>query len=71
MLDENKQQLGVMPLADALRVAQSKGLDLVEIAPTATPVCRIVNYDKSVREASKEVRMRVAGLGSPAVSITP
>ncbi|OQC67543.1 MAG: Translation initiation factor IF-3 [Verrucomicrobia bacterium ADurb.Bin006] len=43
-----------MPLADALRVAQSKGLDLVEIAPTATPpVCRIVNYDKLKYEEAK------------------
>jgi Lhr-like helicase len=38
VLDERKQQLGVMSLNDALRLAQGKGLDLVEIAPTATPV---------------------------------
>lgn len=43
-----------MPLADALRLAQSKGLDLVEIAPTATPpVCRIVNYGKLKYEEAK------------------
>ncbi|HOC00948.1 MAG TPA: translation initiation factor IF-3 [Verrucomicrobiota bacterium] len=54
VLDENKQQLGVMALADALRLAQSKGLDLVEIAPTATPpVCRIVNYGKLKYEEAK------------------
>lgn len=54
VLDENKEQLGVMPLSDALRLAQSKNLDLVEIAPTATPpVCRIVNYGKLMYEEAK------------------
>lgn len=54
VLDEDKQQLGVMPLSDALRLAQSKGLDLVEIAPNAMPpVCRIVNYGKLQYEESK------------------
>jgi translation initiation factor IF-3 len=54
VLDETKQQLGVMTLTDALRLAQSKGLDLVEIAPNATPpVCRIVNYGKLMYEEAK------------------
>lgn len=54
VLDETKQQLGVMSLTEALRLAQGKGLDLVEIAPTATPpVCRIVNYGKLLYEESK------------------
>jgi len=53
-LDEEKKQLGVMTLTDALRLAQNKGLDLVEIAPTATPpVCRIVNYGKLLYEEAK------------------
>jgi len=54
VLDETKQQLGVMTLGEALRIAQSRGLDLVEIAPTATPpVCRIVNYGKLLYEEAK------------------
>ena len=54
VLDETKQQLGVMSLNDALRLAQSKGLDLVEIAATAVPpVCRIVNYGKFLYEEAK------------------
>jgi translation initiation factor IF-3 len=53
-LDETKQPLGVMPLGDALRLASSRGLDLIEIAPDATPpVCRIVNYGKFQYEESK------------------
>jgi translation initiation factor IF-3 len=54
VLDETKQQLGVMSLNEALRVAMSKGLDLVEIAPNATPVvCRIVDYGKFMYEEAK------------------
>ncbi len=54
VLDENKQQLGVMGLREALSLAQGKNLDLIEIAPTATPpVCRIMNYGKYLYEESK------------------
>jgi translation initiation factor IF-3 len=54
VLDETKQQLGVMTLNEALRLAMSKGLDLVEIAPNATPVvCRIVDYGKFMYEEAK------------------
>ncbi len=54
VLDEAKQQLGVMSLNDALGLARAKGLDLVEIAATATPpVCRIVNYGKFIYEEAK------------------
>jgi len=34
VIDDAKQQLGVMPLSEALRLAQSKGLDLIETVPT-------------------------------------
>lgn len=40
-------QLGIYPVAQAQRVADDQGLDLVEIAPNAEPpVCRIMDYDK-------------------------
>lgn len=57
MLDEDKKQLGVMSLNDALRIAQAKALDLIEIVPNATPpVCRIVNYGKFLYEESKRLK---------------
>ena len=57
MLDEEKKQLGVMSLNDALRIAQAKALDLIEIVPNATPpVCRIVNYGKFLYEESKRLK---------------
>jgi translation initiation factor IF-3 len=55
VIDENKEQLGVLPLAQALRLAQDRGLDLIEIAANATPpVCRIVDYGKFKYELSKK-----------------
>lgn len=54
VLDESKEQLGVMALNVALQLARDRQLDLVEIAPAATPpVCRIVNYGKFLYEESK------------------
>lgn len=48
------EQLGVMRLNDALRRAQSLGLDLVEVAPTANPpVCKIVDFGKFRYDISK------------------
>jgi translation initiation factor IF-3 len=55
VIDENREQVGVIPLSDALKLAQSKGLDLIEIAPNATPpVCRIVDYGKFRYEEAKK-----------------
>jgi translation initiation factor IF-3 len=66
VLDETKQPLGVMSLTEALRLAQGKGLDLVEIAATATPpVCRIVNYGKFLYE---EAKRKKEGQGHQAAS---
>jgi translation initiation factor IF-3 len=49
------EQLGVLKIEDALRKAKSLGLDLVEVASTATPpVCRIVDYGKFRYEQAKQ-----------------
>jgi translation initiation factor IF-3 len=51
------EQLGVMKLNDALRRAQSLGLDLVEVAPTAAPpVCKIVDFGKFRYDISKHTK---------------
>lgn len=45
--------LGVMPTRDALRMAQERGLNLVEVTPNATPpVCKIMDYGKYKYEES-------------------
>ena len=54
MIDEDKQQLGVMSLGDALALARSRNQDLIEVVPHATPpVCRIGEYGKFLYEESK------------------
>lgn len=54
VIGDAKEQLGVMSLNEALRLAQAKSLDLIEIAPNATPpVCRIVDYGKFLYEEAK------------------
>ena len=47
MIADDGAQLGIMPAKDALQMAAAKNLDLVKIAPQATPpVCRIMDYGK-------------------------
>ena len=55
MIDEEGGQLGVMQPFEALKLAREKGLDLVEISPTADPpVCKITDYGKYVYQQSKK-----------------
>jgi translation initiation factor IF-3 len=55
IMGSSGEQLGVMKLSDALRKAQSIGLDLVEVAPTANPpVCKIVDFGKFRYDISKQ-----------------
>src|SRR5438128_1959348 len=45
-----------MPPQQALKIAEERGLDLVEVAPTATPpVCRIMDYGKYLYQMSKKL----------------
>jgi len=49
------EQVGIVPIEEALRTAEDAELDLVEIAPTAEPpVCRIMDYGKFKFEESKK-----------------
>ena len=51
---ETGEQLGIMSSADALHIADERGLDLVKISPQATPpVCKLMNYGKYRFEQSK------------------
>ena len=48
-------ETGVYPIAQALKIAEEQGMDLVEISPNAAPpVCRVIDYQKkSVRKSKK------------------
>ncbi len=55
VVDAENEQLGIMPLRDALRLAEERNLDLVNVAPNAKPpVCRIMDYGKFKYEQSKK-----------------
>ena len=55
VVDSDGSQLGIMSPADALKVAQGKGLDLVMIAPKAQPpVCKIIDFGKYCYEQAKK-----------------
>ena len=54
LVGEKGEQLGIMPLAQAREVARRHDLDLVEVAPTATPpVCRLLDYGKYKYQQAK------------------
>ena len=54
VIDTDGSQLGIMSARDAYKIALEKNLDLVKIAPQATPpVCRIIDYGKYRFEQSK------------------
>lgn len=57
MVGDGGEQLGILPFRDALKIAQEKGQDIVEVAPGAKPpVCRLMDYGKYKYEQSKRER---------------
>lgn len=57
LIDEEGQQVGIVPIRDALDAARASGLDLVEVAPNANPiVCRLMDYGKFRYEQAKRER---------------
>jgi len=55
VIDSDGSQLGVLSTPDALRRADEQGLDLVEVAPTASPpVCRIIDFGKYLYDEKKK-----------------
>jgi translation initiation factor IF-3 len=57
LIDEHGDQVGVMKSEDALRYAQDRDLDLVEVAPEARPpVCRVLDYSKYKYEQAQKLK---------------
>jgi translation initiation factor IF-3 len=57
VVDDEGQQLGVLPIQEALRLAFERNLDLVEVAPNAVPpVCRLLDFGKFQYERQKKER---------------
>ena len=54
LIGDTGEQLGIMSAAEALNIAEERGLDLVKISPQAQPpVCKLMNYGKYKFEQSK------------------
>jgi len=57
LVDDDGSQVGIVPVEQALELARSKGLDLVEVAPTARPiVCKIMDWGRYRYEQEKKAR---------------
>jgi len=55
LIDETGAQIGIMKTQEALRYAQERNLDLVEVAPEAKPpVCRVLDYSKYKYEQNQK-----------------
>lgn len=61
VIDDAEQNLGVFPLAEALKMAKDKGLDLIEVVPGAKPpVARIISFDKFRYQQEKKLKKQRA-----------
>ncbi len=57
VIDVEGEQVGIIPVEQALAMAEEQGLDLVEVAPLARPpVCRIMDYGKFKYEEQRKAR---------------
>lgn len=57
LIDDQGNQIGIIPTREALEMARERGLDLVEVAPNAVPpVCRLMDYGKFRYEQSRKER---------------
>src|ERR671924_1606030 len=57
LVGPNGEQVGIVSVNDALRLAQEADLDLVEVAPTARPpVCKLMDYGKFKYESAQKAR---------------
>lgn len=59
VIDSDGQQLGIMSVRDALAVADRRGLDLVEVSPSASPpVCKVLDFGKYKYQLDKKHAQR-------------
>ncbi len=59
VIDSNGEMLGILPRNEALRIAEEREIDLVEIVPTANPpVCKIIDYGKFIYEIQKKEKQQ-------------
>ncbi len=61
LIDISGEQLGIIEMAEALKIAATKGLDLMEVGPNADPpVCKIVDYDYGKIQYQKSKKQKAS-----------
>ena len=75
VIADDGAQVGIIPTSEALRMAQEKGLDLVEVAPNAEPpVCRIMDFGRFKYQQQKklqEARKKAATVQLKEIKVRP
>jgi translation initiation factor IF-3 len=75
LIDDEGNMMGVVQPAQGLKMAQERGLDLVEISPNANPpVCKIMNYGKfkyEVQKKSQEARKKQKIVETKEIKVRP
>ncbi len=75
LIDENKKQVGIVPINGALRLADEAGLDLVLISPDSKPpVCKILDYGKylySLQKREHEAKKHQKKIHLKEIKFTP
>ena len=75
VISSEGNQLGIIPILEALRIAREEGLDLVEVAPNADPpVCRVMDYGKFKYQTSKksqEARKKTKAFQLKEIKVSP
>jgi len=71
VIDEQGEQLGLMPTSRALEMAFEKELDLVEVSPLAKPpVCKIVDYGKLQYQQSRKQQKKVKKIETKGIRLS-
>lgn len=72
LIDQDGNQVGVISLEEALRLAENAGLDLVQIVPDAKPsVCKIMDYGKYLFELSKKHKKKTRQIQVKELKLRP
>ncbi|MFN3505205.1 MAG: translation initiation factor IF-3 [Caldimicrobium sp.] len=75
LIGPDGKQIGVVPISEALRIAENYGLDLIEIAPTANPpVCKIMDFGQFLYQEAKkakEAKKKQAVIETKEIKLSP
>ncbi|RLD13407.1 MAG: translation initiation factor IF-3 [Caldiserica bacterium] len=75
VIDSDGKQLGILPIAEALKIAEDRELDLVEVAPNASPpVCKIMDFGKykyELKKRQKEAKKKQVSFDVKTMELRP